>query len=286
MASFPKSGNTWLRILLNQILSDGTSDDINDQKIGFNFSSSVLFDEAFGFDSSEFSSQDFRATQHMVFDWYIQQNQSMVLKVHNIFDPAIFAHDPDWYGRVGAVYLVRNPLDVLLSAASFYDYSIDTMMHLMCENKRSKETSRWMETSHHQYLDVGNWPKNVKSWLDADIPKIIVRYEDLLAEPVKYFGAILDFLGLACPRTTLIEAVENTKFSKLQAAEEKAEYGFGEAVVRGQKFFRKGKSGDWKNSLSDSQVDYVITHCGGMMKKFGYISDSNVPLTELAEASW
>ncbi|MEP5221379.1 MAG: hypothetical protein ABJQ80_15285, partial [Lentilitoribacter sp.] len=94
LASFPKSGNTWLRILLNQILSDGTSDDINDQKIGFNFSSSVLFDEAFGFDSSEFSSQDFRATQHMVFDWYIQQNQSMVLKVHNIFDPAIFAHDP------------------------------------------------------------------------------------------------------------------------------------------------------------------------------------------------
>lgn len=279
LASFPKSGNTWLRLLLSQILSRNASVNLDSDKIGYNFSSKSLFDETLGIDASELTRHEFRAIQHLIFDWFIQQNDPAWLKVHNVFDPSMFARKPDHAGKIGAVCLVRNPLDIVLSGSNFLKCSTDTMIQLICDNRFAEEPANWWTTSPEGYLEVGTWSRNVTSWLDADFPKVVVRYEDLLLDPVQHFGRILDFLGITPEPDVLMRGIEATQFSKLKAAEDQSEHGFSEAIVRGQRFFRKGQAGDWQGKLSDEQIAYVVSRCGDVMQRCGYLSSDRTPLS-------
>jgi hypothetical protein len=110
---------------------------------------------------------------------------------------------------------------------------------------------------------------HVDSWTTQKRPGLaVLRYEDMLADPVKAFGGLTSFLGLNPPRARLERAVERSSFKALRAQEDKK--GFKEKSPHAQKFFREGRANQWRDLLTQSQVDKVVDTNKEMMQRFGY----------------
>ncbi len=100
---------------------------------------------------------------------------------------------------------------------------------------------------------LGSWSGNVSSWLDrAPGPKLLLRYEDLLAEPAAALAALARFTGLEVS-PAVRQTVAATSFQSLQAAE--ALSGFAERMTNQRAFFRQGQAGAWRKTLSAAQAE-------------------------------
>jgi len=122
----------------------------------------------------------------------------------------------------------------------------------------------------NQHLNT--WSNHVKSWMNAPELKMrIVRYEDMVADPVKTFSEIVDFLPLDADPARVEKAVRFSDFKTLRQQEEVG--GFAEKMPLSPSFFRRGKVGDWRNHLNDEQVARIIDDHREMMQRFGYLSD-------------
>ena len=116
---------------------------------------------------------------------------------------------------------------------------------------------------------VGTWTENVRSWTEKSDPKILVlRYEDMLNNPIKTFGGLAQFLGLNPPRKRLERAIERASFKSLRKQED--EKGFKEKSPFAQKFFREGRAGQWRALLTQAQIDKLVDQNKEQMQRFGY----------------
>ncbi len=166
-----------------------------------------------------------------------------------------------------AIYIVRNPLDVVISYADHYG----------CSLKQSIETSNSIghiisgprDSVIPQY--VGPWSDHVSGWLNAgDLPRLIIRYEDMCRDPHRAFSDVLQFLKAPDDRERLDHAVRCADFRNLQKQE--TEEGFQEKSLHNTKFFRTGGFGGWRKVLSKSQVKKITRTHGVMMRKMGYLA--------------
>lgn len=107
-----------------------------------------------------------------------------------------------------------------------------------------------------------------------------MRYEDMLATPKKTFGALAKFLGLKVPKARLERAIRFADFRTLRGMED--EHGFSERGVGAERFFRRGKSGQWTRELSDAQIARIARSHGEQMQRFGYLTPRVQRLLEQA----
>jgi len=114
------------------------------------------------------------------------------------------------------------------------------------------------------------WSAHVKSWVeDSGFPLLVMRYEDMKANPVATFTRAIDFLGLTYTPAEIETALDRASFLRLKKEEE--EKGFLEKSAGSSSFFRKGVVGDWKNVLTKRQVERIIKAHSDIMEKFGYV---------------
>jgi hypothetical protein len=90
----------------------------------------------------------------------------------------------------------------------------------------------------------------------------------MLNAPVKAFSRMAEFLGLKPPRKRLEKAIELSSFKSLRSQEDKK--GFGEKSPFADKFFREGRSGQWRDVLTPAQVEKVVSTHKEQMQRFGY----------------
>ena len=127
-------------------------------------------------------------------------------------------------------------------------------------------------TKDYVRVVTGSWSENVGSWTARPHPAILVlRYEDMIADPKKHFGAVARHLLMTPSEEQLTKAVELTGFERLRQ-KESAE-GFAERPDTTNQFFRAGKAGQWRETLSDAQVARVVTAHKPLMRKFGYLPE-------------
>jgi hypothetical protein len=163
----------------------------------------------------------------------------------------------------GAIYVVRNPLDVAISYADHLGVSIDDAIARLANRMETSNTDRAV------YEHRGNWSQHVKSWTHVSSQGLhVVRYEDLQADPEAAFGAICRFLGFNAPPERLQKAIEFASFEQLSRQE--AEEGFRERTQTQQKFFRKGKAEAWRDVLTPEQAARIVASHGAQMARFGY----------------
>ena len=98
---------------------------------------------------------------------------------------------------------------------------------------------------------------------------LLLRYEDLLIEPIQHFSQLASFLDLPIDDELIKQAVENTSFEKLKA-KEKAEGGFRERPDGCERFFRSGRSGEGREQLTPDQSERLETGFKEMLQRFGY----------------
>lgn len=168
----------------------------------------------------------------------------------------------EWTSHV--VNPVRDPREICCSHAAHFGNSFEKTARLMNESGRT-----WPGESPHVRWFTGPWSTHVQSWLTADdLSVYTVRYEDLHANPVGEFYDIFDFLGVSDLSVDAVEdAVATTQFDRLQEAE--TEHGFPEAGDK--QFFRSGKTEGWKDELPTEVARKIEEDHGEVMAALGYL---------------
>jgi hypothetical protein len=267
MASYPKSGNTWLRAFLHNLLRDpNKAYDIN--RLGeFSYSDSTInfYQTYLTKPRQEWTNREIMETRGKAQrDIGRMSTDDVFVKTHNAhveYDGLPMIHMDL---TAGAIYVVRNPLDVCISVADHYGSTIDEAIRMMNDMASGTPTGDQLVFEIHK-----SWSTHVLSWTNQPGPWLhVVRYEDMLKKPKVAFSRVARFLGLNPPRDRLERAIERSSFKSLRAQED--EKGFRERSYKAEKFFRVGKAGQWRTALSKVQVDRVVEAHKTQMERFGY----------------
>jgi len=273
IVSYPKSGNTWFRTVLANLLSDGDNPvDINELDLSPIASSRLHFDEYSGVSSSDLSFEEIEGIQAETYRELSYETEGLLFrKVHDIWKRnkdgrEIFPADV----TKAVIYIIRNPLDIVISYAFHSNRSFEEIVAQMNDidmglcNKPGKLFNQLKQ-------ELGNWSMHVKSWTeDSGLPVHIVKYEDLLNDPEKSFRKAFQFSGIQFNPVQLQKAIEFSSFEKL--SENEIRSGFKEKPIKMEKFFRSGVAGQGKELLSPEVVIQLKEIHQEMMRKFGYVT--------------
>lgn len=282
VASYPKSGNTWLRIFLANYLDDG------DQAASINAlslsgpvqsiaSGRHLFSDMLGIDASDLSHDEYDELRPDVYRQLAQQSGDVVfVKIHdaNVRTASGTPLVPPDSTR-SAIYLVRNPLDVAPSLARHAGWSLDeTIRNMGTDDFAFCSSERGLPLQLRQRLLT--WSAHVESWTSpGPFPVHVMRYEDMLAAPVDTFSAALTALGLPLDVERVQRAVDFSAFGELRRQEDA--HGFAEAPPTVDRFFHEGRAGAWRAALTGAQVDRLVAGHARTMRAFGYLDADGRP---------
>ncbi|HEX5182283.1 MAG TPA: sulfotransferase domain-containing protein [Allosphingosinicella sp.] len=275
LASYPKSGNTWMRSLLANLTAAGERPaDINmlGRKYG-TASSRGLFEDQTLLDSGLLTDDEIDAMRPDVYLAWADQlrdrrDDPFVMKCHDAYtrlpgDRALLGNSV----ARGAIVVVRDPRDVALSFADHRGASIDEVIDLMCDP--SAAVGRSVRAQRPQLRQcLLDWSGHVLSWLDQkDVPAHLVRYEDMEADTIAILAAAARFAGFDVTRDQAAKAARLSAFDALRNQEQMA--GFTEAA-KDRSFFRRGHSGGWRTALSRAQAERIETAHRRTMTRLRY----------------
>ena len=192
-------------------------------------------------------------------------HDSVFVKTHNYLGQwhGVPLHNMDV--TAGGIYVVRNPLDVAISAHHHFNATLDRTISIMAQPMASSPLTDQLMPEVYS-----SWSAHVKSWTARPFPQLLVlRYEDLLADPAKHFGIVAGFLGLQPSQERLQRAVRNSSFEVLKAQEKRD--GFRERPEHAAAFFREGRAEQWREVLTPAQTRRIIADHHEQMARFGYI---------------
>ncbi len=276
LVSYPKSGNTWVRYFIaNMLLESPSMDSINIlQKDGISSSRSWM-DDAFGFSSLNLGHDELDLIRPEFYRYAAEyQTGGAFYKCHDAFTLNIHGEPifpPDTINKV--LYIIRNPLDVLVSYAAHCNISIDKMQTHMA-NEKYVLCAATTKATHQSRQLLMDWSSHVLSWVQQpNINLLLIRYEDMCVDPYQTFRKISDFLELSGNKDKTKKAVDACAFNKLKKLE--SEENFLERPQKAKQFFRQGGVGGWRQYLEDHHVQRVIERHEEVMKKFGYIDENS-----------
>jgi aryl sulfotransferase len=279
LASYPKAGNTWMRLLLLHVLNPEADDWALDQPLSIASGNPIdraLVEQTCLFDATLLSPAECDRLRPILYRTAAAATESGALPAQHRFFKVhdAYRYTPDGQPVMGehsaqrALYLVRDPRDVVLSLAAFWNRPIDYIVELM--NRRGTNLAgskrQFNPQLRQQLLD---WSSHVRSWLDQrHVPVLLVRYEDLRESPGAVLARVADFLNLQVPTTQIERAVQLTAFERLQR--EEALRGFSEHLGRPSPFFRRAQPGEWREALSSDVVAAIESAHGPTMRRLGY----------------
>lgn len=271
LASYPKSGNTWMRLALRSLLRDGAALGLTDiAGFGEVPTTRDLFDRVLETDGAHLTSDEIERLRPALHGLhYGASGQPIVCKVHDRWREAggqgLFASDHTY----GTLYLLRDPRDVAISWARFSGLTIDQAIAFMARPTASLTASRH-HISPHIAQQLGSWSDHIAGWVDASglMPRVI-RYEDMIADLGAILTDVAAYLGWSITQDAVRGAVRATEFSRL--ADQERRHGFVELPSSAKRFFVTGTSGGWRDVLLPAQVATIESHHGTMMERFGYL---------------
>ena len=269
LASYPKSGNTWLRSIIGNFYNFDKEFSLNDLKSIPLLSIKKHF--------SEFENIVYVNKNELHFDWISQNiikcqnllnnkpNHLNIFKTHS----ARHKNFTNETVNAGFIYIVRDPRDIIVSLKNFSGKEIDKTIDEFLFSK-----SLMITTNGAQEL-LSTWELNVHSLLNYNsVSRLIIKYEDLKLNPKEIILNIKEFLNkihslnINLRDQDIDKIVENTNFNNLKKLEEKN--GFDEASNY-SKFFRSGKSSQWKDVLTNTQINLIEKNLKSLMRYFNYI---------------
>ncbi|CAA9475136.1 MAG: hypothetical protein AVDCRST_MAG85-246 [uncultured Solirubrobacteraceae bacterium] len=273
IASYPKSGSTWLRAVATA-LRLRRAPGLDELDGGTMTASRAVLDAATGVASSCMTADEIDLVRPGVDELLAtegRRGESRLRKVHDAFvvGPA-GAPVVSVAATRGAIYMVRDPRDVVVSYAHHAGRSHAWAVQHLGDPAAAMAASPG--GLHHQVRQrLATWSSHVTSWVDAaPFPVHVLRYEDCAAAPVDSFAGALRFAGLEASEQTVATAVGHASFERLRAAEVAS--GFRERPSTVGSFFRRGESGAWRDELSPELAARVEADHGDVMARLGYVT--------------
>ena len=274
IASYPKSGNTYIRSFLS----------------AYYFSDSGQFDfdllkNIKQFPNPEFFDGPIKTIEDAANNWIFSQRKIKerkkikMLKTHNFL--GAYKGQPfttvDY--TLGAIYVVRDPRNVITSVMNHFGLNIDKAFEFMTDIQ--KGTSFKIEDDFSTYTFLSDWSNHYKSWAHSkNFRKLIIKYEDLEENKYETFRDIVVFVNALLNRTERVDkkklenAVKSTNFNVLKNLEKNK--GFGEALYsekdkKKRTFFNLGFNNRWKKLLREDIRENLESNFRSEMKELGYL---------------
>lgn len=268
LASYPKSGNTWARAFLHNLMRDPAEPVPLDRLADFTIGTADArwFEKYFDKPIPEITAEELAEIRPKVQHDYTQAFPDTVfVKTHNYLGEDADVPLITMEYTAGAVYIVRDPRDVCVSVAHHFGLTIDKAIKMLAARGTRTDSD---DANVPEVLS--SWSVNVESWTQTPSPNLhVMRYEDMARDPLKTFGELARFLGLNPPRDRMRKAIKFAEFKTLRRLEEK--HGFRERSEHADRFFRKGRAGSWKQILSAEQVAQIESDHAEQMRRFGYL---------------
>jgi hypothetical protein len=240
LVSYPKSGNTWLRFLVANLMYPEKNVDF------LNLENLVP-----GIEGGR--KRDFK-----------RMRRPRIMKSQEYFDHR--------YPKL--IYLVRDPRDVVLA-----EYYYDIKRRAIAEDTPLEQFVACFLSGQLNHA-FGTWGEHVASWLSTrgdDRRLLLLKYEALHKQPLEEMARIAAFLGVEAGPERLEFAIEQSKADRLRQLEKKQGHLFSSTrdTRQDMPYIRSAKSGGWKTQLSEASIAKIESRWGGLMKQLGY--ESTVP---------
>ncbi len=276
LASYPKSGNTWLRSLLATYFysTDGI----------FNFNLLKFIDQYpsvayFKKYEDSFSSPESTAKYWLDEQDKINKDKKLrFFKTHNAMCRINKFRFTDASKTLGAIYIVRDPRNIISSLAHHYQIDLEEALEFMINEKKAlveKKGQRFLG-----FVPLFSWSFHQKSWSECKgFPVLTIRYEDLQLETFNTFKKVFEFikstsnLKIFFDKEKAKKVIRSCEFEKLQKLEEKE--GFKESMIKKGtnekiKFFNLGTKNDYKKLLSNQLIDEMNHLYKEQLRKYDY----------------
>ena len=261
IASYPKSGNTWLRAMISTYYysKDGIFDQNLLKKIdqfptnkylkGYSFNKKI---------PGETCKYWINAQEKINLDKKVK-----FFKTHNVFGKLNNSDFTNNQNSIGCIYVVRDPRNVITSLKNHYQLNNEQAFSWMTNEKNFiYNILKFDELGYSDFQFISSWSTNYKSWnVQKKIPVKLIKYEDLLNSTYAVFFEIIKFISKITNNSESInkdrikKTLKSTTFDALKKSEQ--EHGFSEAVRdredRNKKvpFFNLGPKNDWKKILDE-----------------------------------
>ena len=271
LASYPKSGNTWLRAFLANLIANraGPLQPNELREFTDEEARADRFTALAGRPSTELSMAELAALRVDVHASIAGEAPgTRLVKTHNACGN--FDGHPlfNWQVTAGAICVVRNPLDVAVSMTHHFGLTTDVAIARLADDRVASANDE-LFASHI----IGSWSTHVAGWADmaerAPGKVIVLRYEDLLDKPAKHFAKAAKLIGLGHDKARIDRAVKHAGFQTLATFEK--ECGFVEATEDQARFFHKGRANQWREALGREQVQRIVDDHRAQMQRFKYI---------------
>ena len=268
IASYPKNGNTWLRSLLSAYYFTKNGNFIND-KILKNipqFPEKRYFTN-FDYDKSlPTSTAQFWIKAQEIIN---KEKKIKFFKTHNIYGSLNNTDFSNKYNSIGAVYIIRDPRNVLTSMMNHFEMNKDEALQFML-NEKKFTYDHFKKNDYSDFQFISSWEKNYKSWIkNKDFPIKLIKYEDLLDQTFYVVKDLINFINKTCnldhnfDKSKAQNAIETTSFEKLKKIENN--HGFSESIKSKNRdknkvpFFHLGPNNNWQKIFDPSFANKLNT---------------------------
>jgi len=284
LASYPKSGNTLMRAILSSLffsLKGEYSSKLLDWIESFETCARLKFiEEEYPKDISKINNLEILSKY-----WIEMQTK----KRFNIKESFCFIkthssktsiHGNEFTNKKftrGLIYIVRDPRDVVISWSKHRNKSIDDTLEFMLnvDSTIAYNDIHFLKNQSLKPLQyISSWDTHVSSWQDLEVPKMVIRFEDLIENKKEILKKIISFFsteyGIFINDVDIkIENIlKTTDFDFMKKIEEK--FGFKEALSH-TKFFNIGKKNQWKDQLTVYQIKKIEKNFKKQMEYFDYL---------------
>ena len=276
LASYPKSGNTWVRSFLSAYYYS------EDGKFDFELLKKIKQFPSRDFFDKKLKSVDEAAKNWLVAQKKIKENgQFCFLKTHNVYGSYKGNSFTSSEFTAGFIYIVRDPRNVLTSLMNHYSLNEEDSLEMLKSVYRNLRDENDND-NYSNYSFISSWANNYKSWKQSNnLESLFIKYESLENDQLSTFRKIINFTNKILNKNEKINtkklenAIETTNFDVLKKKEEKE--GFDEAIYsfkegKTKSFFNLGNKNNYKELLKKETTKSIEENFQTEMKELGYIS--------------
>ena len=278
ITSYPKSGNTWLRSLLaSYFYSKDGSFDFNLLKNIGQFPHFNYFKDYKDSFSEPESTADYWLEEQAKIN---KEKKIRFIKTHNAMCKINNNLFTDEHNSLGAIYIIRDPRNVITSLTHHYDLSYEeAYSHMIDENSSLLETS--FELDHSNFTYLSSWSNHYQSWKNnKKFKTLFIRYEDIEKDKENVFQSVITFINNlngqeeGLNQKKFLNSIKSTNFSNLKNKE--LNEGFDERVSSKKtgkiiNFFNLGFNNRWQKLLPNDIKDQLNKYYINEFKELNYL---------------